>query len=299
MASLKSLRYSVVASFVMIGVSARFAVAADPAQVAAQILDQTKPNAEREALIAARTVPADKLIIALVDGMNPGTKEEYVRIPWIWRVAIAAGKRNELEELAKVMDVSVPEPTGGLDDWRAVVIGGGIINGITQAGDWPDQRITAAIEENKGLASRYRRALELASTMADDSKIARGTRYDAIRMLGVEPWGRRGEQILKYLRKGTNSELQMGAVSALGDIREPVKEVSVALFAALPDLNATNRALALAAMVRTEARANHLLDAVGDGRVKVDSLGAKTIETLKTHSAKTVRDRMADLIKDR
>src|SRR5688572_1522312 len=68
--------------------------AAEPDVAAKQILDASKPGAEREAVIAAHAGRAGEIMAAMVSDLQPGTPEEYKRIPWIWRVAIAAGKRN-------------------------------------------------------------------------------------------------------------------------------------------------------------------------------------------------------------
>ncbi|MEA2736194.1 MAG: hypothetical protein QOE14_2645, partial [Humisphaera sp.] len=155
--------------------------------------------------------------------------------------AIAAGKRNDAAMLKKMLDVSLPKSDEPLRDWQAVVLGGGIINGISQQGAWPGDRLTEIIGDDADLKSRWQRALDLASTMADNEKTPPGTRYDALRMLGVEPWEKRGDQLTRYL-KNENAELQMGAVSALADVKSP--EASSALKAALPTLTEKNRNLA-------------------------------------------------------
>lgn len=263
---------------------------------AAAILDESKPAKEREALVKERAVPPADLIAAMTRDLTPGTKQEYARIPWIWRVAIDAAKRNDPDEIRRILDVSLPPPDGKLDDWRAVVIGGGLINGITQAGDWPGPRIEDVIKADTKLSARYERALDLASEMADDPKVPTGTRYDALRMLGATTWDRRGAQLVGYLKKGTHPELQMGAVSGLGDIRDHPGDVAKALIDVLGDLNATNRALALQALTRDEPRALKLLDAVADGRLTPDGLGAKTIGALRAHASESVRRRAVGLL---
>jgi hypothetical protein len=77
--------------------------------------------------------------------------------------------------------------------------------------------------------------------MADNEKTPPGTRYDALRMLGVEPWEKRGQQLARYLEHD-NAELQMGAVSGLSDMKSP--NAAKALEAALPALTESNRKLA-------------------------------------------------------
>ena len=93
-------------------------------------------------------------------------------------------------------------------------------------------------------------ALNLLVVLADNEKTPTGTRYDALRMLGVENWNKRGEQLVRYLGKDINAELQMGAVSGLGDIDSP--QATTALKKALPELTEHNRKLAEAAIKRRE-----------------------------------------------
>jgi putative heme-binding domain-containing protein len=217
-------------------------LARTPAAVAAVILDPKKSSAARETAVNANPQFAAELIVELTRDLRPDdAAEEYKRIPWIWRVAIAAGKRNDAATLRKMLDASLPKPDEPLRDWQAVVIGGGIINGISMQGVWPGDRVNEIIGDDAALKSRWQRALDLASTMADDEEVKPGTRYDALRMLGVEPWEKRGEQLARYL-KHENAELQMGAVSGLSDMKSP--EAAKALTAALPTLTEGNRKLA-------------------------------------------------------
>jgi hypothetical protein len=60
-------------------------------------------------------------------------------------------------------------------------------------------------------------------------------------MLGVEPWEKRGGQLVRYLAHA-NAELQMGAVSGLCDVKSP--RAAAALKDALPKLTENNRKLA-------------------------------------------------------
>jgi hypothetical protein len=221
-------------------------------------------------------------------------EEEYRRIPWIWRVAIAAGRRDRPSEQRRVLDVALPADDGKLDDWRAVVIGGGLINGVSLNGTWPRDRFEELLREDESLRARWNRALELASTMADDEKIPTGTRYDALRMLGVEPWERRGEQIAKYLAKDTHPELQMGAVSALADVRHP--EATTALVNAYEGLEAGNRPLAIDALLRDDDRAARLLDAIAAKRIPVDDLGPERSAKLRTHENAMIRQKAIETL---
>src|SRR5205814_1685209 len=74
---------------------------ADPQELAKQLLDDNVPAARRQTLIADHPGLAAELIVALTADLKPG-KEEYRRIPWIWQVAIAAGRRRGAQ-LAKYL----------------------------------------------------------------------------------------------------------------------------------------------------------------------------------------------------
>ena len=272
-------------------------VARDPAAVAAVILDPAQPQAAREAAVAANPQFSAQLIVELTRDLKPGTPAEYQRIPWIWRVAILCGKRNDSAAVRRVLSVSLPEADQPLRDWQAVVIGGGIINGISQRGDWPAVRVDEVLGDDQALRRRWARSLDLASAMADDEKVPTGTRYDALRMLGAEPWEKRAEQLVRYLVAGTNPELQMGAVSGLADVDAP--GATAALVGAVPALTDQNRELALDALLRTEARTGALLDAVAVGKVDAALLGPARTERLTTHADEKLRARAAGVLKGR
>jgi len=76
-------------------------------------------------------------VAALTKGLAVGTEEENDRIPGIWNVAIAAGLRNQPQEVTRLLELSIPHSSETLDRWRVVVIGGGIVNGLSQRGVWP------------------------------------------------------------------------------------------------------------------------------------------------------------------
>lgn len=266
---------------------------ADPAALAASILDDARPQDQREALVRDHPGLSAELIRALTADLKAGSKEESRRIPWIWRVAVAAGKRNDAAELRRVLDAALPGPDGPLDDWRAVVVGGGVINGITLAGDWPAERVAAVVAADPALAARWARSLSLAAAKADDESVSTGTRYDALRMLGVLPWDLCGARLFRYLLKGVDAELQQGAVSALGDVRSP--STPQALLSGLAHYTPGNRDFALDALLRDAPRASALLDAVADGRVTRADLGGRRVEALKRFRDEAVRTRAASL----
>lgn len=267
----------------------------DVAGIARRILDDDAPQEEREALIREHPAIAVELIAAMVADLEAGTPEEYRRIPWIWRVAVAAGRRNSDMELRRLLDLSLPAHHASLDDWRAVVLGGGIVNGIGLEGAWPGARIAGILEGHEDLQARWHQALEQAAVMADDEKVPTGTRYDALRMIAMEPWDRCGGQLFRYLLKGVHPELQQGAISGLGDLPSPC--VAQAILSGLDHYSASNRDFALDALLRDESRMTALLDAIEVGRMTSDVLGAERAETLRTHPSPEIRERAARLLK--
>jgi putative membrane-bound dehydrogenase-like protein len=233
--------------------------------LARQMLDTAQPVSRREAIIQGHPELAADLVAAMTHGLGLNRAEEYRRIPWIWRVAVATGRRNDPTEVQRLLVVALPGDGQPLADWRAAVIGGGIINGITQAGAWPAERIEALLHNDPQLGRRWQRTLELAVSMADDETLPPGTRYDALRMIGLDTWDRRGGQLSRYLARGINSELQQGAISALGDIPDP--NTSKALLSGVEHYTAGNRKLMIEALLRNDSRREALLDAIEAGRL--------------------------------
>ncbi len=250
----------------------------DAPSVARFVLDGAQSDAARSTAVQANPQFAAALIREMTRDLVPGAPEEYRRIPWIWRVAIAAGRRNDEAQVRGVLEASLPGPDEPLLDWQAVVLGGGLINGISERQPWPGVRIVALLVGRPDLEAGWERALELASRMADDERVPHGTRYDALRMLGVDTWNRRGSQLARYLEPGTPGELQMGAVSGLGDMSGT--EAGLALLGSLPHLTPSNRKLALDALLRDNGRRAALRAAFLGGRVNPDLLDAERREFL-------------------
>ena len=264
--------------------------------LAQQILDSSKPDAERQKTIAeASSADAGALITALVKGLEPGTPEEYVRIPWIWRVAVSAGRRNQTAELKSVLNASLPERNQPLHDWQAVVIGGGVVNGVSNAGAWPSDRMPELLRGDESLNVRWRRVPDLAVAMAANEAVKTGTRYDALRILGAESWKRRGGVVTKYLAEGTHAEVQQGAIGALGDMKD--KAAARALLDALPHFSERNRNSALNALMRNDERMDMLLDAVAAGRVTRAALGDGRVEKLKNASNNRIRTKSEKVLR--
>ncbi|WP_153556154.1 neutral/alkaline non-lysosomal ceramidase N-terminal domain-containing protein [Roseimaritima sediminicola] len=264
-------------------------------QWARQLLDPEASTETRVEMIQTTRLPAADLIEALTVDLPAGdSEEEYRRIPWIWRVAIAAGKRNQSEEILSLLDASLPATGQPLADWQSVVIGGGLINGISQAGDWPLDRIQRLVAGSGDLPARWNHAVTEAAAMADDVRVASGTRYDALRMIALAPWSSYGTKLVAYL-DSDDADLQMGAVSGLADM--PAAEAGDALLASLAKLTQRNRQLAIAGLRRTELRALRLLRAVEAGDALAAWFRPEDRRALKTHPSDDVRRLAAQVLR--
>lgn len=265
------------------------------AEAAKKILDDARPGDDREALVGANLDRAGELTTALAEGLDTADDEEqYRRIPWIWQVAIAAARRADRAELKPLVSASLPSEGQPLADWQAVVIGGGVINGLSQAGRWPGDFLREMIKDDQPLAARLSRATELAAAMADNPNVRNGTRYDALRMIALDGWDRRGAQLKGYLAQGIDDELQMGAISGLSDVRSP--QVGPALAAGLSYYSPGNRELALDALVRDESRVAGLLDALASKAITPAILGETRIGKLRELADPQLRQRAERLL---
>jgi hypothetical protein len=262
----------------------------DVEALARQILDDSKSNKDREAIIAAHSDESAALIAAMARDVS-GEKEEYRRIPWIWRVAIAAGRRNDRAEIRRILVVALPKPNEPLRHWQAVVLGGGMINGISLRGQWPSERIGAIIQGDAELQSRLNRSIALAQAMADNETVPTGTRYDALRILGIASFDRFGGQLFRYLLKGVDPELQQGAIGALCDMRSHA--VGQALLSGWDHYSQGNRKFVVEGLLREEARRSTLLDAIESGRLRngdIDpELAKRIMESVPPSRAERVR----------
>ncbi len=264
-----------------------------PADIAKFLSDESKPAADRQAAVTKHLDKAAAILKEMATALPPD-KEGYTT-GWMWRVAIASGKRNNADELKAILDVSLPKKGEKLRDWQAVVVGGGVVNGVSMEHGWPGPRIAELIGQDAGLLERWNATLEAAVALADDKATRNAVRYDALRLIPLRGWKASGEQLTKYLAKGTEAELQMGAVSGLVDVDAP--EATAALVGALSHLTGTNRELALKGLLRGDDRANALLDAVEKGGVKKDALGEGTVKGLLGAKSAKVKERAAKVLR--
>ena len=109
-----------------------------PPEITPFLLDESQTLERRQKVIDQRPGMGPGIISLLAAGIRSGDiEDEYRHIPWLWRVAMAVGLRNDGGEIRDVLETSVPPAGSSLRDWQAVVIGGGLINGASQLGSGP------------------------------------------------------------------------------------------------------------------------------------------------------------------
>jgi hypothetical protein len=192
-----------------------------------------------------------------------------------------------------VLAIALPEMNEPMHDWQAVALGGGIVNGFSQAGDSPRERIRVLLEDKKALLDGWNRAMQLAGPMADDESVRPGTRYDAMRILGADTFERSGEDLTKYLRGDVHDELVMGAISGLSDMESPA--ALDAITAAFPVYSKSNQALAVTLLLRDETRIATLVNAIEKGTIPAATLSTEQWVELKKIKSEDLRRRIAAL----
>lgn len=145
------------------------------------------------------------------------------------------------------------------------------------------------------LLTRWQRSLDLAAKMADDERVRKGTRYDALRIIPLAPTQLHLDQLRKYLSKGVDGELQMGAVSGLSDVDLPV--VTTWFNEKIIDFNANNRRLAIEALGRNDERLSGLLDAIDGKRIDKSEISKSVIDGLLASKNPSLRSKAEALLK--
>ncbi|MFM7150990.1 MAG: hypothetical protein ACKO23_14210, partial [Gemmataceae bacterium] len=232
--------------------------------------------------------------LAMAEGLGSDAKEEYRRIPWIWRMAITASKSSDTNAHRHLLDVSMPRGNASLNDWQAVVLGGGLINGLSQQGIWPRPRVEQLLRDLPDGTSRWNHTLKEAFIMADNAKVPTGTRYDALRMVALAEDEKALPCLSRYLAKGTDDELMMGAISGLSDVSSD--QVAGLLLGALRHCSRENRSIALEALRQSDQRVAALLEALEKKRVPLSMLADRDRKSLREWPRESLRRRAVQLL---
>lgn len=272
---------------------AGFGAEEQAAAIAKQLLNEDLEEKQRRNLVQENSDLAPEILEALTQNLEPDTKEEERRIPWIWRVTVDAGERNDAEELREILGISLPEQNEPLLNWQAVVLGGGIVNGISRQGEWPKTRIREILKTRDDLKTRWQQAIEQSYEMASNRDLPADWRYDALRLIAMDDPEKSVAELSSYLDPERDETLQMGAISGLSDIRHP--QVPERLLSGTGYYSDRNLELALGALMRTDRRVEALLDALENGRLSADKLGDERLERLRNYETDSLRQRARQL----
>ncbi len=248
------------------------------AEIASRILDEDIDAEVRRELVEDHPELAANMLNVLVQDLEPGSDEEALRIPWIWRVTVAAGSRNDSGEIKEILKISLPEENEPLLNWQCVVLGRGVVNGISRQEVWPRPRIDEILEAEPSLQSRWQHAVNESYDYAANPDLPYPWRYDALRMIAMDEPERSIPELAGYLEPGLNNHLHMGAISGLSDIRSP--DVPELILDNISGYSENNFNIALEVMMRTEDRRDALRSAVEDGTIEIEDLNTEQIEAL-------------------
>ncbi len=267
-----------------------------PAAIAEFLIDDANSDAAREKLITAHLDRAAEIIPLMAKGLPEeyGSKEEYRRIPWIWRVAIAVGKTTNIENNRNVLKASLPVAARRLEHWQSVVIGGGLINGIGLSGKWPLEEFEMIIGDDASLKASWQNSLILSSAMADDESVPTGTRYDALRMVAMREVKISLPHLDRYLQKGIPEELQMGAISGISDVQDDA--VAAMLIKGFAHYSEANSKLAIGALLRNEARCLETLRAIARKKLPPELRTNELVMELRKHVSKAVQQLAVEVL---
>ncbi len=247
-------------------------------EIVNQLLDEEIEVEKRRNLAEEYPDLAVEMLNALVHDLETGTEEEANRIPWIWRVTIAAGSRNDVEEIREIMEISLPEENEPLLNWQCVVLGGGVVNGISRQDVWPRPRIDEILDSEPSLQDRWQHAVNESYDYASNPDLPNPWRYDALRMVAMDEMERSIPELANYLEPGLNDHLHMGALRGLSDIQSP--EVANLILENISGYSENNYNIALEVLMRTEDRRETLRSAISDGRIEIEDLNSEQIEIL-------------------
>ncbi|MFN9591883.1 MAG: neutral/alkaline non-lysosomal ceramidase N-terminal domain-containing protein [Pirellulaceae bacterium] len=249
------------------------------AEVAEQLLAPGLDPARRQRMIDSFWPKTDQ-ILHHWSQQQPWSAEDQVRwIPTIWMLTNRACKSGDQDLAMRILDEALPRIDGTIDDWRVVVLGGGVVGGLSDSITWPRPVIENWMESDAQRIARCQRVLMFSIEKAADEKTSTGTRYDALRLVGMLPEEQVFSVLDPYWNGDVHEELRMGAISAASDIDSPQ---SVPLLStAAKNESGHLRSLAIDGLLRTQAGRKSLVEELRMGNLPADALTAAQHERLQ------------------
>jgi putative membrane-bound dehydrogenase-like protein len=246
---------------------------------AAELLLAPGLDPSRRQRIIDRFWPKADQILHHWSPLQPWSAEDQVRlIPTIWMLTNRACKSGDQDLARRILDEALPRIDATIDDWRVVVLGGAVVGGLSDSITWPRPAIESWMESDTQRMACWQRVLKFSIEKAADEKTSTGTRYDALRLVGMLPEEQAIAALQPYWDREVNEELRMGAISAASDIESP-QSISL-LFAAAKNESGHLRSLAIDGLLRTRSGRRALVEGLQLSRLPADALTAAQREQL-------------------
>ncbi|MEZ6091076.1 MAG: HEAT repeat domain-containing protein [Pirellulaceae bacterium] len=222
-------------------------------EIAPFLLDERESSERRQQAIDQRPGMGPAIVSLLANDSGSGDDAtQQLRLDWIERTARAIGLRNDGGEIRDLLEVALPSEDETLVQWQSVAISG-VIDGLSQAKQWPAERIANVLLGAASLRPQWRSMLTEAASMIDDSRLTTGVRGDAMRIVALAEPDQAIERLRPYLSTNVDDGLRWRAISGFSDIDSP--EACEQLIQALPNFQSKNRELTLAALFRMREHA--------------------------------------------
>lgn len=211
--------------------------------------------------------------------------DEYQEIPAIFHTTLAAGGRNDADEITAILRFVVPLSSEPLQDWETVALTG-VVKGISESDVWPKKRLASVLSEDQKLQRRWNRTLELAFEKAEDTNVRSGTRYDAIRLLALSQWEAAKPVLSKYIQPNSQIDLIHGSIDGLADSPHP--EAAVILCMAYNELPERLKGFAQRGLLRVDGNKQYLLTAIDEGLISPKAVPDAIRDGLVAHPNRAI-----------
>jgi putative membrane-bound dehydrogenase-like protein len=238
---------------------------------------------------------AHRILEELSVSLNRSSTYSARMVPWVWRIARGIGNRNDAEQVKATLDLCLPKPDGAMTEWQMVVLGGGLVMGAAEHTKNPGARIRELAAGIPDGPARLERSIDLAAAMAEDVKVIDGTRYDALRVLGIDASGRTRAVLKKYLDPAVSPELQDGAIGGAADL-DLAEESGRMLLERWPEYGPGQRRGVLDAIFRRHDRIPALLEAMEKGVVGPADLEEGRREQLRKQTDGAMLEKVTRLL---
>ncbi len=190
------------------------------------------------------------------------------------------GTRNESREVKTVLN----HLQNNADSEIAFLLARALGDGLQQAGN----SLARADSEHK-----LKPVFVRAKATANDSRISRQTRVQAIQLLAMSSFDEAGEALSSLLGSSESESVQLAAVAALARLNDP--GTSEALLKHWPQLAARLRSEVVTVMLTRPMRILALFKAVEEGRVLASDFTAQQLQMLRAHRDPKIRGQAIQL----